>query len=367
VKTGVQVLPGLDEPARQHLSQRLSVTATRRFLLGAFAARAYLAFALCVLVLTAAICLIAIPGGLTAQAGSIRACVALIGFFLVTSTLSVVLYRPIIRTTLITWTRRQATYRGLALGLAAVSAYLEAGVLTEIIDEAHRPGMFEVYRTLGLAFGVVLVCGLMAGAAAGDERYDGVMEPLDLVFLQIFKIAIDLEKARDRRVWALPTSLSEINSDLERAARTAERTLRGRAAMTDLAARREASLLGAQLATVIRAHKPALAKAVGPRQIADVQRSLAAGLVAWSERDLDALIANAPPIALASRVRSAVRRVYPALVLSAAAIALPMIPALASRAGQIHTTLGVLAVLSLISEGVSPTASITDILARISR
>jgi hypothetical protein len=365
VRDGVQVLPGLDEQAQTHLTRRLSVAATRRFLLGALTVRASLAYMVTVAAASAAAAYVAVPGALHAQAGSIRACIGLIGFFLITGGLSVVLYRPIIRTTLTTWTHRHAGYRGLALGGAAVSAYYEADILVELSGEAHRLHMLEVYLTLGVVLAVVLVCGLLAAAAAGGESYHGVLEPLDLIFLQIFKIVLDLEKVRDQRTWVRPVVLPEIGSDLEHAARIAERSLRSRASLADPATRREASVPGAQIAAVVRAHKPALARTVFPRQIADIQQSLTAGLLAWSERDLAALIANAPPAAPTSLVRNAARRASPALILATAAATLPMIPALASRGSQIHATLGVLAVLSLVSNGVSATTSITNILAKI--
>jgi hypothetical protein len=362
VRTDVKALPDLDAEQRDRLRQRVGSTAARRYLLACFDFRSTIAYTIVVALVIAVFSLRAASGGPADRDHVVRVGLNDVGLFLICSKWLLLLLKPRVRTTLTRWEQRRSSVLGFVLAGATVPPILAVADLVQLYDRTNvdRHISLEVWFAPSAAFGVALFAGLVAAALCGDYKYAGVLEPLDLVFLQVFRIAVDIDVIRGRRRWLYRGYINFFNEALERAARSAERATRGRAPLTDFAARRNAALLGAQLAAIIRTHKSHLAVAIRPQEIDDVRSSLTAGILAWADRDLDALIANAPPVSLGRRVRSAARRVAPALLLAVAALALPMIPELASAASQIRLTLGISAILALVAGGVSAPDSIID-------
>jgi len=364
VRTGVQSLPDLDPRERKRLVQRVGITAVRRYQLACFDVRSTLAFTIAVVLVIALFSLHPLTRALDVQAGTMRFGLQETGQFLVSSAWLVLMSRPRVRTTITRWDQRRTTLTTLAFASTVISLVFAVETLAGLYVRVRR---FEVWAVPSAAAGVAIFVGIIAATVFDDHGYSGVLEPLDPVFLQIFRIAVDLDGLRKRRRWMQKGIVAYFNAALERAARSAERALRGRAPLTDFSTRRESGLRGAQLAAVIRVHKVHLATALSPQQVTDVRRSMTAGLLAWAERDLEALIANAPPVTFGSRIRAVTRRVYPALLLATAAVALPMIPALASSANQIHITLGVSAALALIAGGVSAPGPISDVVSKFEK
>lgn len=364
VRTGVQSLPDLEPRERKKLIQRVAITAVHRYQLACFDVRSALAFTIAVVLVIAVFLVHPVTRDLDAQAGTIRSGLQETGQFLVSSAWLVVMTRPRIRTTITRWDQRRTTLTTLAFSSTAVSLFFAVDTLVGLYVRIRRA---EIWAVPCAAAGIAIFVGLVAAAVFDDHGYSGVLEPLDLVFLQIFRVAVDLDGLRKRRRWMRKGIVVYFNAALERAARSAERALRGRAPLTDFSTRRESGLRGAQLAAVIRVHKVHLATALGPQQAADARRSLTTGLLAWAERDLEALIAHAPPVTFGSRLRAVTRRVYPALLLATAAAALPEVPALASSANQIHITLGVSAALALIAGGVSAPGPINDVVSKFEK
>jgi hypothetical protein len=227
--------------------------------------------------------------------------------------------------------------------------------MVRIDSVPHRAGEGSgAYWTTGFYVFVMLMATTIIVACRELTRYRGRLEPLDAVMIRLFGIVIRMRELERQRGWASAGNIGRLTTELDKAARVAERATAWRAARWDPALQKEARVYGARLAAVIRLHKAPLVVAQGPADIARVRNSLTAGLLAWAHRDTNALVAAVPSLTLQSKILALGRRLAPALTLAVAAVALPLIPAIRGQAGQIHLTLGVLSAVSAVAGGVSP-------------
>ena len=235
--------------------------------------------------------------------------------------------------------------------------------------QIREKGSYETQKSLyALAIFQVLALtafAFIASSAVAVSKYRGAMEPLDIMVMRLFGIAHRLQRIERQRSWAHSGNTSNVVSELERTARTAERAMLRRAVRWDPSFQRDVRSFGAKLGAVIRVHKAPLATATGPRDIVRVRQSLMVGLVAWANRDGKALIALAPDITFQGRVIGFVRRMMPAVTLAAAAMLLPLLPALQNQASELRIVLGAMSAVSVLSGGVSPAATVSNILDRV--
>jgi hypothetical protein len=177
---------------------------------------------------------------------------------------------------------------------------------------------------------------------------------LDSIMLRLLEVAYWTEWCRDENRWAHRRHTIALMSEIERISREAQKFATRRVAFWDLKSRREARRKGMQLASLIRGHKHALAAATGPEDFHSVTRSLTAGLVAWSEQDIKAILSAAPEITLRDWLRPALRRIWPATILAGLAGFLPQLSVFngAPQAAQsIRAALFIAAGVALTSGG----------------
>jgi hypothetical protein len=179
-------------------------------------------------------------------------------------------------------------------------------------------------------------------------------DPLDELALAMLALASLVERSAHDRRWADSRSAAAVVRNLQACARTAERVFVRRAPWGDPSARRAARTAGLQLAAVLRSHKAPVLTALGPRDYTRTAASLSAGLVAWSQQDLPALLANAPEVTLRDRIRPYARRWWPPLVTLGFAFALPRIPSVHAHpafATNLRDQLLVIAALAVLGGG----------------
>jgi hypothetical protein len=196
---------------------------------------------------------------------------------------------------------------------------------------------------------------LAARALHGTRRRIGRPLPLDQVAAQLVVVAAQVQGYSKSPQTADQRSLrAEVNS-LERAAHDAERFALPRAPRWDRNAQRAAAMDGLRLASVIRAHKMPLARALSAEDFAKIARSLTAGAGAWSQGDFNAMVLSAPEVTLPARSRAVIVRLAPAVTLIVLGIVLPLLPPLnatAQAAASARTSLLVSAVLALATGAV---------------
>lgn len=190
---------------------------------------------------------------------------------------------------------------------------------------------------------------------------------LDRAFITLLRACGQSSLRGDDRRWADPSHAKELKVTLRRAARLAERAYLGRSNRWDRQARRDARMAGLQLAELIRAHLLPITTASDPQAYRRVTQSLADGVRRWALDDVDDILQNAPAVSLPSRFKRAIRRVVPPLILGAGAVALPLVPQIASVPGAVagvRITLVSAAVLSLFGSAISPSEQIMGLIGK---
>lgn len=368
VKAHVARLSGLTEAERDVLQFRMSTVATRWDFLNRLEKRA-LYFLMAAIVAISAMASIApadkIPSSLE---DTLRASLLSGGL----SYLLAALYVRLTRMRLDEYLKPLYDFFSVEKGVVAIAAMACAAVSVNTFVEAYTrserypgdvtKGELSVYLFLIIS---IPVYAAMACGAVQVTKYRGCLEPLDRTFIRLFGITLRLNDLSRRRKWTAKGNIGNLIYELEKTARFAEFSMRRRAEIWDSDSRSKARPFGIMIASVIRAHKGSLATAVDREGILRVQYSLTAGLVAWAKRDMEALTAHAPDITLRNRVKAFIGRVYPALILALGAIALPLVPALRLYSNEIHASLGILAVTSLLSGGISPSGSINDVVSKV--
>lgn len=356
---------GMSEQDRVLLARRMSSVAARWSYRHYFERRVWISFIACDLVLTAVVASVPPSKADRAQGGLGQWAVICVGLGLWCVAMHLRLTRMRLDAYLVP-TFGDFIGTQVIFALSAIAAF--GGAVFDLVRIGSVPhGAGEgpgAYWTIGSYVFLMLMATLMILGSGQMTQYRGRLEPLDAVMMRLFGIVIHMQQLERQRGWASAGNISRLTTELDKAARVAERATVWRAARWDPALQKEARVYGARLAAVIRLHKAPLVVAQGPADIARVRSSLTAGLLAWAQRDTNALVAAVPSLTLQSKVAALGRRLAPAATLAAAAVALPLIPAIRGQAGQIHVTLGVLSAVSAVAGGVSPAASVNGFLER---
>ncbi|MFC9098147.1 hypothetical protein [Streptomyces sp. NPDC057072] len=208
-----------------------------------------------------------------------------------------------------------------------------------------------VFVIVGGTF-VSRVFGRMLVLNKWRRRHPG--DPLDEVALRLLALAAAVERAAHNREWADRRAAARTIREVRGLARMTEGAFVRRAPRSDVAARRAARGTGLALAAVIRSHAPSLLRAIGPHDYQRVSASLSAGLVAWADRDLASMLAHAPQVTIRDRIRPFLRWLWPPVVATSCAFALPWIPAIhdhSDLADSVRNNLLIIAVLAAVGAG----------------
>lgn len=129
--------------------------------------------------------------------------------------------------------------------------------------------------------------------------------------------------------------------------------------------RREIKVENLRLAAVLRQHADSLAKAGRQGEYDQICDSLLAGLVAASHDDWDALLEHAPEITNKSLVVRLATRLTPAVILLAAALLVPLLPAFRESGDSIRGVLLPMAGLAAVGASESVTGPVRSLLEKI--
>ncbi|MEU6326746.1 hypothetical protein ABZ851_05570 [Streptomyces sp. NPDC047049] len=158
-------------------------------------------------------------------------------------------------------------------------------------------------------------------------------------------------------------------SEIEQLARTCEDSLslRSRIGMQHRDVFTETAVEALRIAHVVRQHKKIIACAASADDYERVAVSLSNGLHALLVNDRSKLLENAPDAVLKQRLKLIARHLFPVLLLTAAAIALPLVPPISDQAkiaDSVRWTFIVAAVLALIAPRSDSSAKILDVLGK---
>ncbi|MFG2285265.1 hypothetical protein ACGFOU_04225 [Streptomyces sp. NPDC048595] len=175
--------------------------------------------------------------------------------------------------------------------------------------------------------------------------------------------------SQSRSEWRSRKDARYIIFEIEQLARTCEDSLslRSRIGMRHRDVFAETAVEALRIAHVVRQHKKAIACAASADDYERVAVSLSHGVHALLMNDRSKLLENAPDAVLKQRLKLIARHMFPVLLLTAAAIALPLVPAIADQAkiaDSIRWTFIVAAVLALIAPRSDSGAKILDVLGK---
>ena len=242
----------------------------------------------------------------------------------------------------------------LITGLITPIDELEALWFGKGFDAFRRAaGLSSAYVAFFAGLALIELCLLIFRYHAQEER---VRRPgsLDRVATRLVVIAVTLRRCAERPDGVRDREVRSVVSALERTAREAKRALPLSVPLWDRATRRDASIDGARLAEVIRAHKASLLRAGNEADLVRVARSLTGGLGAWARGDLAAMVRDAPAVAPVGLQRWLVR-LWPAFVLAGLGVVLPLLPPLngvAQAATAARTSLLAGAIMAIVSGSV---------------
>lgn len=260
-----------------------------------------------------------------------------------------------------------------ALAIATASAMALPFTEVRPAEETSPPVMWV--RTVALDLSLFIVIPLAVWTAIvffrfhaeGNDDDRAPLRPLDRVAVHMVTIAATVQRCASAPEEAGSRQVRRLLRALERLAVQAEGYALPRVPWHDLTTRRAVRLEGLRLAAVIRAHKPVLATALSARDYDAVARSLTAGLGAWARGDLAAMTRNALDVAPPGRLRQVFVRLWPAILLAAAGIVLPLVPPLdgsAAAAASARTSLLIGAVLALATGAVQAREYVMDVVNR---
>jgi hypothetical protein len=188
---------------------------------------------------------------------------------------------------------------------------------------------------------------------------------LDSALLRLLGCTVNIDGLGHGQCLASPQDARSAILDLELAAADIEQYAVERVPRSDTVTRRLARQDGVRLASAIRDAKAPLARAIYPRDYTAVAARLAGFLQAWADpgqNDLTTIISDDPTVERISPWRRVVGRIWNAVLLTAAAILLPLLPIYnndhAAAAGLRYALLTA-AVLSLATRG-APAADIIE-------
>ncbi|GGX89891.1 hypothetical protein [Streptomyces anandii] len=262
---------------------------------------------------------------------------------------------------------RMALLQALVLGLVTVSLFFFAysggvhgGQWPAARDALVRLAAKGAQAVLTvLAIGLLVLVWVSVCFTLTKWMVRPVLRPYDLLLLGLVDVC-EVTHAH-RGTWFQERSRRAVERALEKAARKAETALPARPFPGGRGPARADTL---RLAAVVRQHRTPIARAGGPASFDVVTKSLWAGVLALIDDDWETLTAAAPPVTALSRLRRTAAAVWPPVVLLTAAVALPLIPAVAQApdvAGGVRVTLIITAVLSLVlPRDSSAKASILD-------
>ncbi len=175
--------------------------------------------------------------------------------------------------------------------------------------------------------------------------------------------------SQSRSEWRSRKDARYIIYEIERLARTCEDSLslRSRIGRRHRDVFAETAVEALRIAHVVRQHKKVIACAVSANDYERVSVSLSNGVHALLMNDRSKLLENAPDAVLKQRLKLIARHMFPVLLLTAAAITLPLVPAIADQAkiaDSIRWTFIVAAVLALIAPRSDSAAKILDVLGK---
>lgn len=210
-----------------------------------------------------------------------------------------------------------------ATGLGALLAY---GVLAYAYSDAlemtdNAPAVNPVWMLAATAVTAWLPASRTSRARPGNAH-------LDSGLLYILGCAASLDVLASRQDPLNTPRLRSVIGALDLATADLEVYAVDRVPRSDAPTRRIARQYGAQLATVVRNAKVAVACAVSQKDLGAVAADLAGFLLAWAQPDAGGLaaIGDDAPITPEPVWRRAATRIWNALLLFAAGIALPFLP-----------------------------------------
>jgi hypothetical protein len=223
----------------------------------------------------------------------------------------------------------------VAFGVVGLCAAFQWFQWARAASRPVREPVVLAWGVAGLFLGIVTLV-VMARHYARLARKNS--HPYDTLAAITVRVAADIQTRRED--WPSAGDARKDSSALETLAVQAQLSLalRERVDSADRALRRDLRLEALRVAEAVREHKGILARASGPEAADGVARSLVFFLDAVLRLDREALLAHAPQVPSQSdRVRAALARIVPGVVLIGAGMVLPSVPPLSVHPDHAQT------------------------------